>query len=170
TSAYSARAKQQLHLLATLGLDHFPATEDVALLSRHRHGAFLLVALLYAPQPFLVETDTAVVLAEDRPELSVRTSEEADIVRSGVEMLTPDDDVRPLRPLVAVITEQGSAVSMHLDGKPERFEGSNQRTLFRQLRFEAVVFGHFENLTSVVSNDAAVAIVVSRPRLLARRA
>jgi hypothetical protein len=95
-------AEQQFDLFAAFGLNHIPAAEDIPFRPCHRQRALFPIALVNAAKPFLVEADAPVVFAQNGLKPSVGPSNETDVVRSGIEILSGYDNVRRFRPLVAV--------------------------------------------------------------------
>lgn len=138
----SPGSEEQLDLLTVFGLDDFPAPEDVASLPRHSKSAVFLVSLVDAVQPFLIEADAPVILAENGTELPVRVPHESDVIRCAIEMSAADDDVGPFRALITVIAEQRRCLGVNFHRIAERFQRRDQRSFFGQGCLKRIVFGH----------------------------
>jgi hypothetical protein len=112
----SPHSKEQLYLFALFCLNDFPAPKHITALAGHGESSLFLVPLMHTIQPFLIEADAAVVLAENGAELTMSVSQKTNVVRSAIEMISPDNNVSALGSLISVVTEKRRAFGMNFDG------------------------------------------------------
>ena len=128
--------------LAFGGLDHFPTFENVAFRLCRSDGLLLFVELVDPVQPFLVEADSLIVLAQAGHVTPIGRPREADIVGSRIQLLPAYDDVRLFLPLVTFVADQRGALGMDLYSVAHFPEGRNQMLLICNLGFQKTVLAH----------------------------
>jgi hypothetical protein len=137
-----SRDKLQADLRSIRRLNDFFATKDIALRLCDRQGLALFVMLLHFSKPLVAVPDAPVVLAQNRPEAPVCAARESDVVGGAVKVRAPDDHLRFLPPLIALIPYQRSALRTNFNLVPHVREPLDQEPLFAHDSCELTVCRH----------------------------
>src|SRR5579872_3800580 len=95
-------------------------------------------------EPRVVELRRAVIVRDDRGDLSVRPLDEADVVaRSDTGMVPTDDHRRLLRPRLSVPAVHSDRLAMRLDLEAHLLEGVGQQFLVAHIGIKLAIFRDF---------------------------
>src|SRR5713226_7835545 len=98
---------------------------------------------MHLAEPLVVVADAPVVLAQNRPEAAVCPPREPNVIGGAIQLRAPDNDVRCLAPLVSVIANEPSPVSVDFDFIAHRRQPLDEEPISPHDRLELSVSRHF---------------------------